>query len=121
MPTTDKASLAALTSLILIHAIMLTTLLAGIEPHPPAKVAPFGMAPFLSAMISAAMAAILLEMFNSRAGTILTALAVLLSLVSFGPHKLLDPALPLIWPALLTAWVAIGTLAVQYRRNARAD
>lgn len=40
-------------------------------------------------------------------------LAILLSLVSFGPHKVLDPAFPLIWPAVVTAWVAIGALVLR--------
>ena len=113
MPLTDRASIAALTCLIMIHAVMLMALFAGVEPHPPSRVAPFGMAPFLAVMMSAALGAMILGVFETRAGALLTAVAVLLSLVSFGPHKLFDPALPLIWPALVSAWVSIATLAVR--------
>ena len=53
MPPPDRAALAALTALILLHTVMLGALFAGVDPHPPARVAPFGMGPFLGATLSA--------------------------------------------------------------------
>ncbi|MEM9430222.1 MAG: hypothetical protein AAGA32_12080 [Pseudomonadota bacterium] len=83
---------------------MLTTLLAGVQPHPPAVVAPFGMAPFLAVVLAAIAAAAIL-------GTRWLVLSVaLLSLVSFGPQKFMDPAFGGVWPAILAAQVSIISL-----------
>lgn len=70
------------------------------------------MAPFLAASISAATGAMILGPSGGRAGRFLTALAILMALVSFGPHKIVDPAFPQIWPAVVAAWVAVASLAV---------
>ena len=117
MPPPDRAALAALTALILLHTVMLGALFAGVDPHPPARVAPFGMGPFLGATLSAASAAMILGTTGTSAGRALTLVALLLSLVSFGPHKIVDPAFPLIWPAVVTAWVALISLAVRLIRT----
>ena len=114
MPTVDRVSLAALICLILVHAVMLMALFAGVEPHPPARVAPFGMAPFLSAMMSAGLAAMILGAFQTPAGTVFAIAAAVMSLVSFGPHKVFDPAFPLIWPAFATVWISIAALTLRF-------
>lgn len=105
---------AALATLIILQTVMLASLFAGVQPHPPATIAPFAMAPFLAAAISAAASALLL--WPSPAGRVLAVLAVAMALVSYGPQKLLDPALPLIWPILAAAWVAMLTLLVRLAR-----
>ena len=110
---TDRPALAALTTLIVLHSVMLTALFAGVQPHPPAQIPLFGMAPFLGATLSAASAAIILGSVDTRSGRAFTLLALVLSLVSFGPHKLVDPAFPLIWPAVVAAWVAVLALALR--------
>ena len=109
----DRPALAALTTLIVLHGVMLSALYAGVEPHPPARIPLFGMAPFLGATLSAAAAAMILGPVQTASGRVLSALALLLSLVSFGPHKLIDPAFPLIWPAVAAAWVALIALALR--------
>lgn len=119
MTQSDRSALAALIILILLHLFMLATLLAGVPPHPPAQIPLFGMAPFFAAVLSAAVAAALIGPLETRAGRGLTILAILLSLVSFGPHKAVDPAFPLIWPAVVTAWCAIGCLALSLYKAAR--
>lgn len=106
----DRPALAALSSLIILNLMLLVFLLAGIEPHPPVRIPLFGMGPFLGANLAAGVSALILGATTSRAGRVLSGVAIVLALVSFGPHKLLDPALPLIWPALCTAWVAVATL-----------
>ncbi len=109
----DRPALAALTTLIVLHGVMLSALYAGVEPHPPARIPLFGMAPFLGAVLAAAGAAMILGPVQTASGRVLSALALLLSLVSFGPHKLIDPAFPLIWPAVAAAWVALIALALR--------
>lgn len=109
----SRSSQAELAVLIILHLFMLATLLAGVAPHPPAQIPLFGLAPFFAATVSALAAAMMIGPVESRAGRGLTVLAILLSLVSFGPHKVLDPAFPLIWPAVVTAWVAIGALVLR--------
>ncbi len=110
---TDRPALAALTGLIVLHGVMLSALYAGVQPHPPAHIPLFGMAPFLGATLSAAGAAMILGTVNTVSGRAFSVLALLLSLVSFGPHKLIDPAFPLIWPAVVAAWVAVIALGLR--------
>ncbi len=123
MNQTDRTAAAGLGALIVLQSIMLMSLFAGVEPHPPAQVAPFGMAPFLAASISAALAALVMRPLTETAGRILTSIAILLALVSFGPHKIIDPTFPQIYPAVLTAWIAIVSLVtalVATRRSTSA-
>lgn len=107
-----KPVTAALATLILLQTLMLMALFAGVPPHPPAAVAPFGIGPFIGSAISVAIAALILGP-ATRSGTLLAALAALMALVSFGPQKYLDSQFPLIWPAVLTAQAAILTILVQ--------
>lgn len=116
----DRAVPAALSALILLHVVMLASLFAGVAPHPPAHTPLFGMAPFLGAALSALVAALVLGTDQTRAGRAIIAVALLLSLVSFGPHKAFDPAFPLIWPAVVTAWLSILTVAARLLPALRA-
>ncbi len=102
----------ALAVLIVVQTIMLGALYAGVPPHPPARIAPFAMAPFLAAAIAAALAAALMAERRLPA-LMLGGLAALMALVSFGPHKYVDPAFPQIWPGVLAAQAAVLTLLVQ--------
>ncbi|WP_420324656.1 hypothetical protein [Mameliella sp.] len=100
---------AALATLFVLQAVMLGALYAGVSPHPPQAIPPFAMAPFLGAALGLCAAAYL-TVDASRAGSVLSALAVLAALVSFGPQKYLDPAFPQIWPAVITAQAACAAL-----------
>lgn len=113
MTKPDRPSLAALAALTVLNIMMLAFLLGDIDPHPPVATPLFGIGPFIGACIAAALAAMIIGPTESSAGRILTGTAIVLSLVSFGPQKLLDPALPLIWPALVTAWAAVITLVLR--------
>lgn len=110
MTHSDRTSSAALAALVLLQAIMLMSLFAGVAPHPPAATPLFGMGPFLGAALAAAVAALILGPAQSRAGRVLAALAAVAALVSFGPQKYLDPQFPLIWPAVLTGQVAAAVI-----------
>ncbi|MEH7829418.1 hypothetical protein [Gemmobacter denitrificans] len=110
MPPSDRPMQAALACLILLQTVMLGSLYTGVAPHPPAATPLFGIAPFLSASLSAACAALILGPSHSLAGRSLAGLAALAGLVSFGPQKYLDPQIGLIWPAVLTGQIAAGTV-----------
>ncbi|NNE89232.1 MAG: hypothetical protein HKN27_14245 [Silicimonas sp.] len=109
----NRASIAALSSLILLQLVMLSALYADIAPHPPASTPLFGMAPFIAASVSAAFSAIVLGPLSGTSGRILSGIAVLLALVSFGPQKYLDAQFALIWPAVLSGQIAALTVVAQ--------
>lgn len=115
----DRAAIAALSALILLQLVMLSALYAGIAPHPPVSTPLFGMAPFLAASFAAAFSAILLGPLNGKAGRILSGLAVVLALVSFGPQKYFDAQFALIWPAVISGQIAAITVLVQIFGNTR--
>lgn len=119
MTHSDRAARAALACLILLQAVMLAALFAGVAPHPPAATPLFAIGPFLGAALSAAVAALILGPGTSRAGRGLAGLAALAALVSFGPQKYFDPQFPLIWPAVLSgqAAAAVVLLALLPRRG----
>lgn len=116
----DRPAIAALSALILLQLVMLSALYAGIAPHPPVATPLFGMAPFLAASFAVAFSAILMGPLNGKAGRILSSLAVVLALVSFGPQKYFDPQFALIWPAVISGQIAAMTVLVQIFRTGRA-
>lgn len=101
MEQSTRHVIAALATLILLQGIMLSALYAGIRPHPPVATPLFGIAPFLGAAMSVALAAIIVQPLGSRAGRVLSVLAALLALVSFGPQKYFNAQFGLIYPAVL--------------------
>ena len=101
MDQSNRHVIAALATLILLQGIMLSALYAGIRPHPPVATPLFGIAPFLGAAMSVALAAIIVQPLRSRAERTLSVLAALMALVSFGPQKYFDAQFGLIYPAVL--------------------
>lgn len=117
-------SQAAIATLITLQVIMLASLMTKTAPHPPLAVAPFAMAPFLGCSIAVAVAAFVLAPCNSRTSFSVAVFAAVLALVSYGPQKWLDAAIPQIWPAVLTgqlAAVAVIWCAYQALRLPEAD
>ncbi|KUF09201.1 hypothetical protein AVJ23_18900 [Pseudoponticoccus marisrubri] len=108
-PTTFRAAIAILA---ILQTVMLGALFAGVPPHPPVQVAPFGIGPFLGASLAICAAAWMLAS-RRRPALLLGGAAIVAALVSFGPQKYFDPQFPLIWPAVLIAQAAIATLLVQ--------
>jgi len=106
MPNPTQTSTAALSALILLQAVILSALYAGVPPHPPAATPLFGIAPFLGASMSAAVAAIVLGGSSSRCGQALSLLAAVMALISFGPQKYFDGQFGLIWPAVIAGQIA---------------
>ncbi|WP_420412924.1 hypothetical protein [Roseibium sp.] len=119
MPNPDRTAAAALTTLIVLQIVMLMSLYAGVSPHPPVSTPFFGIGPFIGAAVSAAMAALILGPASTKAGRILSGLAAVLALVSFGPQKYFDAQIGLIWPAVVTAQAAVVVLGVQLFRSPR--
>lgn len=114
----QSARRAALATLFILQTVMLGALYAGVPPHPPREIPIFAMAPFLGAALGLCAAAYLLA-DQSRTGGVLAALAALAALVSFGPQKYVDPAFPMIWPAVVTAQAACAVLLTGILRRAR--
>ena len=120
MPDPNQTSTAALAVLIILQAVMLGALYAGVPPHPPTATPLFGIAPFLGASMGAAVAAMLLGGGSSRTGRALCLLAALMALVSFGPQKYLDGQFGLIWPVVIFAQLACLALFANAFRHARS-
>jgi hypothetical protein len=96
---------AALSALIILQLVMLGALYAQVPPHPPATIPLFAIAPFLAVALATAAAALIVGPVAGRTGRVLSLLAALMALLSFGPQKYLDPQFPMIWPAVLAAQV----------------
>lgn len=106
MTHSDRQTSAALVTLITLQVIMLTALYAGIRPHPPLATPLFGIAPFLGASLSLALAALIVQPLTTATGRTLSVLAGLMALVSFGPQKYFDAQIGLIWPAVVLGQAA---------------
>ena len=115
----DRPALAALATLILLQAIMLSALYAGIRPHPPVVTPLFGIAPFLGASMSVALSAMIVRPLESPAGRSLSVLAAVMALVSFGPQKYFDAQFALIWPAVILGQVAALVIFAQILKAVR--
>lgn len=113
MESSPRFSEAALTALLVLQLVMLAALYAGVAPHPPARVAPFAIAPFLAAAMATAAAALIVGPERGRLGKGLALSAAAMALVSFGPQKYLDPELAAIWPAVVAGQVAVATILVR--------
>ncbi len=110
---THSTATAALSALVILQVIMLSSLYAGVPPHPPASTPVFGIGPFIGMSLSAAVAALALKTTQTRAGKVLCVLAALMALVSFGPQKYFDGQIALIWPAVITGQIAAVALLLQ--------
>lgn len=104
------ASFAALTALIILQVVMLMALYAGVEPHPPATIPLFGIAPFLGAAVATAAAALIIGPVHGMSGRGLSLLAAATALVSFGPQKYFDAQFPMIWPAVIAGQIAAAVV-----------
>ncbi|MCB1454809.1 MAG: hypothetical protein KDJ48_13235 [Nitratireductor sp.] len=113
MQHTSRHVLASLTVLIALQLIMLSALYAGIRPHPPEVTPLFGIAPFIGASISIALAAIIVKPTSNATGRTLSVLAALAALVSFGPQKYGDAQFGLIWPAVIAGQIAALVIFIQ--------
>ncbi|MCG7493977.1 hypothetical protein [Thalassobius sp. Cn5-15] len=100
---------AALGTLLILQGVMFAALLFKLPPHPPEVIPIAGMAPTLGASLCAAFAALVMR-GEGIAGKLLIIIACLLAAISYGPQKYFDPAFSLVWPAVITAQLAIVAL-----------
>lgn len=98
---------AAIVVLLALTGVMLLALFSRTVPHPPLEVPPFALGPFLGASLAIGAAAFHLLGQGARYGGTLAVLFALTALVSFGPQKYFDPAFSRIWPAVITAQIAV--------------
>jgi len=106
IPARTRHAQAGLATLIILQSVMLAALFAQSAPHPPATIPLFAIAPFLATALSAAIAAIITGPLDTATGRILSLLAALMALLSYGPQKYLDAQFSLIWPAVITGQIA---------------
>lgn len=98
--------------LAVLQAVMLAALMAGLQPHPPATTPLFAMGPFLGASIALAVAAMLAAGDRGVLPIALSVASAFTALLSFGPQKWFDPAIPQIWPAVLLGQIAAAAVLV---------
>ena len=98
---------AAILVLLTLTGVMLLALFSRTVPHPPLEVPPFALGPFLGASLAIGAAAFHLLRQGVRYGGTLAVLFALTVLLSFGPQKYFDPAFSRIWPAVITAQIAV--------------
>jgi hypothetical protein len=95
----------ALIILAVLQTIMVGALFTETAPHPPLRIAPFALGPWLGAAIAICCAATWAT--TQGGGRILSLLSAVMAALSYGPQKYFDPAFAEIWPAVLTAQGAI--------------
>ena len=98
---------AAIVVLLTLTVVMLAALFSQTAPHPPLEVPPFALGPFLGASLAIGAAAFHLLRQGVRFGGTLAVLFALTALVPFGPQKYFDPEFSRIWPAVITAQIAV--------------
>jgi len=94
-----------LTALFMLHVVMMLAFFFQIPPHPPIETPGFGMGPFLGAITTLIVLALMAG--ETRWGNVLAVLVAVLACVSFGPQKWINPATHLIWPMLVVAQGAV--------------
>ena len=104
-----KTATAGLGTLIILQTVMIAALLFKLPPHPPEVIPIAGMAPTLGAALSVAFAALVMR-GEGVVGKALILGACLFAAISYGPQKYFDPAFALVWPAVITAQIAIVAL-----------
>ena len=109
----NRCTAAAIMALVVLTSVMLLAMFTRTEPHPPFEVAPFALAPFLAASLAIGVAAHVLITSGARFAIATALLFALTALVSYGPQKYFDPALPRIWPAVVVAQVAIVVIVTR--------
>jgi hypothetical protein len=112
--TQRNAIHGAMLGLAMLKLVMLAALYARVEPHPPAEFAPlFGASLALSVLALALLAG------GSRWFVAPTALVLLESLVSFGPHKFIIGQSVAIYPAVAVGSALVAVAAVASWRITR--
>jgi len=102
MERTTLNARACLWVLITLHLVMLTALVTRTPPHPPLEIPLFALGPFFGAVLGISAFAVIQLKAETIQGLIAALIVAALSLLSFGPQKLLVPEIGQIWPAVAT-------------------
>ncbi len=113
----ERIAVSSLVMLAALQASMFIAMVTKTSPHPPLTVPLFALGPFLGAAIALAVGACLCGPVSSGYSRLLSWLAGLFAMVSFGPHKWFDPAFPQIWPAVLLGQLSFVMLAIVLLRG----
>ena len=107
-PSTEiQLALSSLGGLIILESVLLGSLWAQIQPHPPARVGPF-----IAASLCLAVVSLPLFWWRNKTGYITAMLVGLLGLVSFGPHKFFTESAAQIFPAIIIGTVLSVVLII---------
>jgi hypothetical protein len=102
-----QITVSSLAGLILLKAVLLGSLWAQIQPHPPARVGPF-----IAASLSLAIVSIPLVWWRNKIGYTTSIMVGLLGLISFGPHKFFTESANQIFPAIIVGTVLSVVLII---------
>ena len=103
-----QAALASLAGLIVLKCVLLGSLWAQVEPHPPASVGPF-----IAASLSLAVFSIPLVSWRTKIGYAISIIVGLLGLVSFSPLKFFyDESAGQVIPAIIVGTVFSVVLVI---------
>lgn len=117
-----QAILGSITGLVILNAVLFTSFLAQIEPHPATNLGPLGGAgPFIGTTIAVSAITLLFAYWRHRIAYGLGAVVVIQNLITFGPHKLLGEAAPLVYPAVVTGSLLTVALLVAVITGVRTD
>ena len=102
-----QMAVSALAGLTLLNCVLLGSLWAQIQPHPPARVGPF-----IAASLSLAIVSIPLVWWRSKIGYTTSIIVGLLGLISFGPHKFFTEFASQLFPAIVLGTVLSVALII---------
>ena len=102
-----QIAISSLAGLILLKAVLLGSLWAQVQPHPPARVGPF-----IAASLSLTVVSIPLVWWRNKMGYTTSIILGLLGLISFGPHKFFSESADQIFPAIIVGTVLSMVLII---------
>ena len=107
-PSSDiQIAVSSLAGLIILKSVLLGSLWAQVQPHPPARVGPF-----IAASLSLAVLSIPLVWWHNKIGYTISIIVGLLGLISFGPHKFFSESADQIFPAIVIGTVLSVVLII---------
>lgn len=102
-----QAAVTSLAGLIVLKCVLLGSLWAQVQPHPPASVGPF-----IAASLSLGIVSLTLVWWGNQLGYVISIIVGVLGLVSFGPHKFFTESADQIFPAIIVGTVLSVVLVI---------
>ncbi len=103
-----QIAVSSLVGLILLKGVMLGSLWAQVQPHPPAEVGPF-----IAASLSLAIVSLPLVWWRNKTGYIISIIVGVLGLVSFSPLKFFyDESAGQVLPVIIVGTVLVAALII---------